>query len=739
MSGFTDLRDPDPDPNSTRPPKVRPAHLQKLAIVYVRQSSLEQVRDYTGSTAAQRELADLPHRWGWPESRIQVIDADLGLSAASGSKRAGFEQMLDLIERDEVGIVFVRDISRLSRNPLEAVRFIQSTKNHRTLIYANGGVRDPATDDLSALFGLQLEGLLAWYENATRTRSFMAARIAKARQGHAVSPPPIGYVRSVQGHWVKDPDLEVQETIRRVFELYPKLLSLGNIVKYMRQHNLLFPRRRHGQVKWGPANATRLHNTLTNPAYTGDYVFLRYQTKAGSGSGAPRPKRRPQADWIRVKDHHEPYVAREDWHRIQAALASQRPAMRPLVGKGSALLQGLLRCDSCHRWMSTKYWGRDGEARTATYMCRQRNGWGDVTHSVKFPARIVDQAVIHQVLGALTPVEIKTALDAIESAQAEQSALEKARRRQLQRAEDEVEAARQAYLSVRKHPRVRVDLEAKYDETLARYERLRTEVASTPSPAANLTDADATELLDLTRDAQRLWLASTTTNEDRKRLLRAVISEVIVRRATREVVDLEIIWTGGLQQACQALRPQGVDSLVRAQTEAGKDAGTITDELRQAGVITTRGRLMSLNVIHQKLGHLGLREKRDRMAALQLIRQALLEGRPRHEILALLRAQASPRLGSWTPQRLSDTIRQLRKGIVGIEPLPHALPEDLEAQRVLKVIEDGQQAGEGWTALAAKLNALGLKPQRARAFAAVQVRTLYLRALERKSSPKGGS
>jgi DNA invertase Pin-like site-specific DNA recombinase len=217
------------------PAVIRPQHKQRLAVVYIRQSTEQQVRHHTGSTEAQRDLAALPRRWGWPESRILTIDDDLGLSGTSSSKRTGFQQLLALMHRSEVGIVLVRDVSRISRNPLDAERFLHAAIRAQVLVEANGRVYDPTSRDLTELFGLRLQGLLAWWENAQRISTFRAAKEARIREGYAVSRPPIGYVRAEKGKWIKDPDQAIRYAVQRVFDLYLELRSIHKVAKKLRE------------------------------------------------------------------------------------------------------------------------------------------------------------------------------------------------------------------------------------------------------------------------------------------------------------------------------------------------------------------------------------------------------------------------------------------------------------------------------------------------------------------------
>jgi DNA invertase Pin-like site-specific DNA recombinase len=709
---------------------VRPEHRQRRAIVYIRQSTPDQVRENTGSTAAQRDLFDVAVRLGWPESRIQRIESDLALSGQSTSGRNGYLELLTLMRRNEVGIVLVQELSRLGRKRSDTALFLELAEETDTLIYTNGAVQNPASGDLASTLGLEVAGSFGAYDGRVRTRRMQDAKLAKAKRGHAVSPAPIGYVRTAGGEWSKDPDRSVQDAILRVFDLYPKLGSLGNVVDYFREHGLEFPRRSRGQVRWGPVDAALLHSVLRNPAYGGTYVFLRRRSKKRPDAPGMTVKFRSPAEWIVTHDHHEPYIPREAWQRVQDLLASRRPTLRPLVGKGHALLQGLLVCgaDGCNRRMKTQYWGRDGIARTATYTCLRQDGWGETTHKVTVPARLLDHAVVEHVIGALTAIDPDTARAMIERSELEHATLERAHRRRLLDVDEDVQRIRQLLLNIPSELQsARVDLMVQYNAAVEHQQAVKTQLAAEAVPSLSISPRDIADLIGLTTNVRQLWTAPRRTDQERKRLLQTQLSDIVLTRSDREAVDVELVWKSGLREPLRVLRPRGVDAFVRDRTREGKSAPNIAAELSAAGVVTASGRSVSSNVVLQKQGRQGLRLKQERLVARQLLRQGLVDNTPRPEILRQLQDQA-PRLGPWDPQRLSEAIRQLRRGVPGVEPLPPVLPADQEKRRVLGLIEEALGTGKTWTTIATALNEAGLRPPRGPSFTPVQVRLLYLRA-----------
>jgi hypothetical protein len=378
--------------------------------------------------------------------------------------------------------------------------------------------------------------------------------------------------------------------------------------------------------------------------------------------------------------------------------------------------------------MKTQYWGRDGIVRTATYTCLRQDGWGDTTHKVTVPARHIDHAVAEHVITALTAIDHDTARAVIERSQLEHATLERAHRRRLLDVDEDVQRIRQLLLNLPSELQsARVDLMVQYNAAVERQQEVKTQLAAEAASSLSISPKDIGDLIGLTTNVRQLWTAPRRTDQERKRLLQTVLSDIVVTRSRREVVDVELIWKSGFREPLRVLRPRGVDAFVRDRTREGKGAPNIAAELNAAGVVTASGRPVSANVVLQKQGRQGLRLKQERLVARQMIRQGLVDNTPRPEILRQLQDQA-PRLGPWDPQRLSDAIRQLRRGVPGIVPLPPVLPADQEKQRVLRLIEEALGTGKTWTKIATALNEAGLRPPRTPSFSPVQVRLLYLRA-----------
>ena len=586
-----------------------------------------------------------------------------------------------------------------------------------------------ATEDDAQVFFQMIQGLLGWLDNANRVRQFRAARIAKARQGHAVSRPPIGYVKGVLAQWVKDPDPEVQKIIGQIFPLTLRLGSIGAVVQHMRKNNLLFPRRRHGELTWGHPSRARIYSVLVSPLYTGDYVYQRVKIIPGTDDTSRRIEPRPEAERIVSEGHHEAYVTKEDWRAIMAALAARRPAVRPIVGKGHALLQGLLRCGQCHRWLRTQYSAQDGKARGASYICRPMDQNGRPRHSVSCPARLVDQVVIREVLGALTPTEIDDALAVINTAGFEQKEIQRSHERQRLQLEEEAELAYRTFQTATGgSQRVQVAAEQKYDEALERLETHKRDFTRTVPPTlVTFTSRDAAELRGLTEKIQELWAADSVTHEDRKRLLRTVISEIIVNSADTKAVELEIVWIGGLRQELRVPRSGDIDELIAEARKAGKDSAAIAAHLRTIDIPTRRGTPMQRHAVYGALKRVGLNTREQQRQVFLLIRQLIIDQCPHAEMLKIVQKEAPPALGNWTRERLNQYVSKLYRGVPGVPALPKPLPVELNRQSVLDVIRRRHAEGIAWSVIAAELNASDLRSPRATAFTATQVAMVFSR------------
>ncbi len=711
----------------TTPPAIRAEYKLKLAVCYIRQSTLDQVKMHTGSTETQRALAARAQWYGWPPEQIQVIDEDLGFSGTSSDQRTGFLKLLALMENGAVGLVLVRDASRISRDRYDSARFWRVAIQSDVLVEVNGRLRHPANDKATDRFGLEIESILAWYENVQRVEMFQAAKAAKIRQRRAITAPPLGYVKAGQGDWDKGPEPAVCSVIRQGIEAFLKFGSLRKARRHLETQGVRWPRRVRGRIDWEPLADGHLYRVLTNPNYTSDYSCRRTRT-IQRASGKKHGQRRSPDEWLTIIDHHEGYTSREEWARIQSMLHQRRRTRQPFPGKGDGLLQGLLACGRCGRWMRTVYDGRDlgnSSGRTARYRCAPQDKFGTEKHRLSCPAAGVDYVVVRAVLEALSTPHLTDALQAIREEEQQHKASDLARRRHIHHVEERVQELKDRYLGVDPaRSMLKLELERDLEAALHDLQRLN-QPLSGDARSRTVTEAQAAELLRLAADLNAVWHAPTTTNEDRKRILSTALAKIVIHDTSTDEFAIELVWAGGLTERRTLLRRTGAAKLVTQMVAEARTRDEILTALTERGWTTHRaGRLPLPKDLSTMLRRLGLGEKTQRLEVLRRIRQMLIERRSRREILQVLQGEQ----GQWTTKRLGDAIQSLRFGAWG-EAVPALPPESLQLRTLeletIRFLADRRKAGMSFSQIAVDLNARGCRTPRGRLFTESSARFIY--------------
>jgi DNA invertase Pin-like site-specific DNA recombinase len=719
---------------TARPSVITVWHLERDTYVYARQSSQRQVNEHTGSTAVQRALAERARQWGVPESRIKVVDDDLGETGRIPNHRSGFERMLQAIRHGEVGIVLAHNDSRLARNLLDAIRFIEAAKRARIVFEIGGWLCDTSTMTLTELVRYYIQAMFAWFENENKTITLQASRLAKIEQGCAVSAPPLGYVRTVKGHWGLEPTPGVAEAHARLFELYRRLGSTTRVARHHHCHNLLFPRRVKGVIVWEPLSTLQISHVLRNPNYTPDYVFRQSRCERDEETGHLVRRRLPRSEWKVVENHHVGLVSREQFDVIQEKLAGNRLTRRPPMGGGDALLQGILWC-RCGRRVKPKYDRKlkDGR-RLPSYKCRvadrftsQRCFWS--------AAEILDAPVVREVLATITGMTASDAEAAINEYQEEQRADEVTRTASLRQAEAAMKEAQRRYDAVDPaHRHVAATLEERLEKAKEHYEAIRRALAQqAAAPVVLLTREDTLELLALAREVEPLWHAASTTNEDRKRWIQTLVSRVTIIEATDEQITLEITWVGGVTSShcVRAVRRQGIASAVRGLREQGLHDAEIIRTLKERGVTSRLGRPLSRSAVWKTLRDQGLTRGKTLRLAYERVRELTLLKWSGPAIVTELETHGPLRWkGMWTLPLVRTYQQHLRKGKVPRGVLP--LPSDFAlnnvwgtSPEVVALMKKFRQEGRSWADAAAELNHRKLRPAQAPTFTAGRCRSLW--------------
>ena len=256
--------------------KITPEHLARKAVVYVRQSSLRQVRENKESQRLQYSLADRAREWGW--KHVEIIDCDLGSSATlAAAEREGFERLIASVALKEVGILLSREASRLWRTNKDWCRLFEVCQVFGTLISNGEAVYDLGLLDDQAILGIK--GTLSVVEIGMLKRRLVEAAALKAQEGRLIRLLAPGYVRDGEGTIVKDPDSRVRGAIEVVFRKFRELRSVRQTFLWFHEERVELPvnksRGGHMRLVWQLPTHVFVQNILENPIYAGAYVWGR--------------------------------------------------------------------------------------------------------------------------------------------------------------------------------------------------------------------------------------------------------------------------------------------------------------------------------------------------------------------------------------------------------------------------------------------------------------------------------
>jgi len=552
--------------------KVKPSHTQRAAFVYIRQSSPSQVEYNRESTARQYALVEKACELGWAKEQVIVIDQDLGLSGSGSVKRSGFAHMTAEVALGHVGIVLGLEVSRLARNNADWYRLLDLCGITDTLIGDSDGVYHPALFNDRLVLGLK--GTMSEAElHILRARLDGGIR-NKAARGELRRSLPVGFVWGEEDGEVRfHPDEAVVSTIRTVFSKFTELGSVRKVWLWFRSEGLSFPLRAHmkSEIRWVAPTYTALHHVLTNPVYAGAYAYgkCRHERYVDEqGMLRRRTRHLPMAEWsVLLPEHHPGFI---EWATFQANQARIDTNIRPqphqaggAVREGAALLQGLATCGKCGRRLHTHYRGRNA---SPGYHCSGKDiVQGRGVYCLNVGGVQIDQAVVEAFLRAVTPAAVEATQLAIQQLEADQDAALGQWRLAVERARYEAERAERQYRAVEPENRlVARGLETEWEKRLrdlaaAEAELQRRELQR---PRA-LSAEEKNKIQSLGSDLTKVWTAPTTTDRDRKELLRALLEEVIITVDRPEHrAHLTLRWRGGtlteLDLSLPRSQPRGI-------------------------------------------------------------------------------------------------------------------------------------------------------------------------------------
>jgi excisionase family DNA binding protein len=532
--------------------KITPDHLARGAFVYIRQSTTDQLVNNHESRRRQYGLAERARALGWTD--VTTIDDDLGRSG-SGVSRPGFERLLAAICEGRVGAVFAIEASRLARNGRDWHTLIEFCGLVGTVIVDEDGVYEPRHPNDRLLLGMK--GTMSELELSLLRARSMEALKQKARRGELFFTVAVGYVKVGRDKIEMDPDLRVREAIRLVFARFAEMQSIRQVFLSLRADQIALPyidpkSSGQPQLLWKPPVYATVNNLLTNPVYAGAYAFGRTGSRMTIENGRKRilrGRRKHRSDWaVLLVDHHEGYLSWADYERNQRLIADNANGkgmmVRGAVRKGEALLAGLLRCGHCGRRLLVSYNGTKGDI--GRYHCDATRSNPAVAPCISFGALRVDQAVGVEIVRLLQPLGVEAAVHAITDC--EHQAGEKQRQLELalEQARFEAARARRQYDAVDPDNRlVAGELERRWNAALVAVATLEKELDAVvrQRPAA-LNTEERHRLLQMGADLEAAWHHPAATAATRKRIIRAVLREVMAR-VEDDQIQLLLHWQGG--------------------------------------------------------------------------------------------------------------------------------------------------------------------------------------------------
>jgi DNA invertase Pin-like site-specific DNA recombinase len=586
--------------------QITARHLQRQAMLYVRQSTLHQVLENTESTARQYALRERAIALGWPTEQVVVIDQDLGQSGASAADREGFQRLVAEVGLGHVGLVMGLEVSRLARSSLDWHHLLEICAMTGTLILDEDGLYDPATFNDRLLLGLK--GTMSEAELHVLRARLRGGILNKASRAALRLPLPMGLAYAEDETVILDPDAQIQHAVGLLFATFKRTGSATATVKYFRTKALLFPRRvrtgpHKGEVHWGPLLHSTTLKVLRNPRYAGAFCFGRTRTTKQL-DGSHHTQAVPQDQWqFLLRGAHVGYITWEEYEANLQQLQQNRPAYgedrrHGPAREGPALLQGLVICGRCGNRMTLRYYQRKHGIRLyPEYLCQkeQIEQAGDQLCQQVLGAGL-DAAITDLLLAQLTPLAIDTSLQVYEELHAQAEEARRLRAQQVERARYAAELAQRRFLRVDPENRLVADvLEADWNARLRELAQAQEEAErQNEAEQRKLSALERQAIADLIEDFPRVWNDARTSDRDRKRMVRLLLEDVTLLKD--EVITAQVRFKGGATQTITIPLSHGrrsapqvielIDQLLDELTDA-----EVAEQLNQRGWRTYGGKL----------------------------------------------------------------------------------------------------------------------------------------------------
>ncbi len=557
--------------------KVTTDHLRRDAYLYVRQSTLRQVAENVESTQRQYALRDRAMAAGWPAERIHVIDNDLGKSGSSATARDGFQHLVSEVALGRAGIVMGLEVSRLARNSADWHRLIELCSLSCTLILDEDGIYDPAAFNDRLLLGLK--GTMSEAELHIIKARLRGGILNKARRGELEIRPPVGLVYRTDGKIIIDPDAQVQNAVKMVFDTFDRTASAMKTARFFHEQNLLFPSRiqsgpNKGELVWALPHHSRILQVLHNPRYAGAFVFGRMRSRRRA-DGSTAVIKLPREEWqFVIKEAHSGYIDWEHFEANQKRLLDNGSAFRAdrrsgPPREGPALLQGRVLCGVCGERMGVRYHQVHGDERgRPDYVCIEhlvRRG-GNTCQTV--PGTAVDAAIGSLIVELITPMNLEVTLAVQRELESRAAEIDAARRQHVDRTRYEADLARRRYMNVDPDNRLVANtLEAEWNERLRIYTDAVADYERRAKEQASVVDEEARRRIqDLAEQFPRVWHDPRIPWAERKRILRLLVQDVTLLKG-QTMITAQVRLSGGATRTLLLPRPLSIADVRKVKAE----------------------------------------------------------------------------------------------------------------------------------------------------------------------------
>lgn len=593
--------------SGTTPPgvsKIRPTHLERLAIVYVRQSSHRQVLNNRESTELQYGLTKLAASYGWHEDRILIIDDDQGQSGSTAEGRVGFQRLLAEVSLNHVGLVLGIEMSRLARSCKDWYHLLELCGVFQSLLADQDGLYDPAQYNDRLLLGLK--GTMSEAElHIIRSRMDQGRR-NKASRGELFGRLPFGYVFDSAGEVVKDPDEQVRSRVELIFEKFDEIGTVRGVLLYLKRNQIKCPFVRYtqpamGTVEWRYMSAATLYALFKHPFYAGAYAWGRRKVDhRRRRPGQPSTGRilQPQDQWdVLIRDRLPAYISWDKYVAIQEQVRQNKSTPSTPGAPRTSLLAGIVECGRCG-WIMRMH--QHSTCRARQYQCPSRMTEHDYTQCQRLRTTVLDDLVTEKLFKAIEPAALELSLAAAANADAEGKRLLDLKRQELDRAKYLSDKARRQYDAVDPENRlVAAELERQWEDALRDYRNRQDEFDRFSESKEQLELAGREQIAALSSDIPQLWHRDSTQPRDRQMLVRCLVEKIVVNvRGKTEMVDVAIHWSGGYVSHHEIRRPvaryefladfERMKSRIVELRREGHSAGEVATALNSEGFYPPR-------------------------------------------------------------------------------------------------------------------------------------------------------